>query len=219
MINYIVSSCAFKNQMIFIAAALTFLLIYRGGATEMGVSYISEIYFFFNFVFTILPISFMIAYRPALYIEEDIRQYLNKSALILVNIKAILFGCITTFIIFALLLDEYIGNVLTSSLINCVIAGNLFLLVLGILSSILDDSLNKTRQVVVIIIQIIISVSVIVLVQMFSFTSFQFIQISTYHIQYIETSIHKIYGFSFVLFSFRRSFASLFSLLFLQEES
>lgn len=41
MINYIVSSCAFKNQMIFIAAALTFLLIYRGGATEMGVSYIS----------------------------------------------------------------------------------------------------------------------------------------------------------------------------------
>lgn len=114
----------------------------------------------------------MIAYRPALYIEEDIRQYLNKSALILVNIKAILFGCITTFIIYALLLDEYIGNVLTSSLINCVIAGNLFLLVL-------DDSLNKTRQVVVIIIQIVISVSVIVLVQMFSFTSFQFIQIST----------------------------------------
>lgn len=97
----------------------------------MGMSYISEMYFFFNFAFTILPISFMIAYRPALYIEEDIRQYLSKSALILINIKAILFGGFTTFIIYALLLEEYVGNILTSSLINCIIAGNLFLLVLG----------------------------------------------------------------------------------------
>ncbi len=124
----------------------------------------------------------MIAYRPALYIEEDIRQYLSKSALIMVNIKAILFGCITTFILFALLLEEYIGNVLTSSLINCVIAGNLFLLVLGMIYFILDDSLNKTRQVIIIIIQIIISVSVIVLVQMFNYTNFQFVQLSTYYV-------------------------------------
>ena len=185
----------------------------------MGVSYVSEIYFFFNFVFTILPISFMIAYRPPLYIEEDIRQYLSKSGLILINIKAILFGIFTTFIIYALLLEEYVGNVFTSSLINCVVAGNLFLLVLGIFITIVDDSLNKTRQVIIICIQIIISVSVIVVVQMFSHTNFQFVQILTYHKEYLAISTFKIFGSSFALFLSRLWFAFWCFLHFLQREN
>lgn len=71
----------------------------------MGVSYVSEIYFFYNFVFTIIPIVVMIFRRPGLYIDEDVRQYLNLADMILINIKTIIFGGSTAFLTYALLTD------------------------------------------------------------------------------------------------------------------
>jgi hypothetical protein len=113
---------------------VAFLFIYRGGTIEMGSSFVSEIYFFYNFVFTILPILFMIIQRPGLYIDDDVRQYLNVTDMIIMNIKTIIFGALTSYLIFNLLNEEFVTNVFTSILINCIITGNLFLLFLGTLA-------------------------------------------------------------------------------------
>lgn len=69
----------------------------------MGINYISELYFFYNFVFTAIPIMFMIIKRPGVYIDEDVIQYLNVTNMILVNFQAIGLGLVITLMIFALL--------------------------------------------------------------------------------------------------------------------
>lgn len=98
---------------------------------EMGISYSSEIYFFYNFVFTIIPIVVMIVRRPGLYIDEDVRQYLNVADMLMMNIKTIIFGGLTAYFTYNLLTEEFVANTFTAILINCIITSNLFLLFLG----------------------------------------------------------------------------------------
>jgi hypothetical protein len=168
IIYCLINSCTFKNQLFLTSSIVAFLCVYRGGSTEMGISYVSEIYFFYNFVFTILPILVMIIRRPGLYIDEDVRQYLNVADMIVMNIKTIVFGAVTAYFTYNLLMEEFVSNVFTAILINCIITSNLFLLFL-------DDSYHKKWQVVAIVVQIVISLTLIVLIQLFDADTFQFI--------------------------------------------
>ena len=98
----IINSCVFKNQLLIVSHIVCFLLVYRGSSIELGVSFVSEVYFFYNFVFTAIPIVFMIIKRPALYIDEDVKQYLNAQRMIEINIKTIVVGAITSYFIFSI---------------------------------------------------------------------------------------------------------------------
>jgi hypothetical protein len=73
----------------------------------------------------------MIVKRPGVYIDEDVIQYLNVADMILVNIRTIFLGTMITLMIFALLEEEFVTNLFTVVLINCVITSNIFLLFLG----------------------------------------------------------------------------------------
>lgn len=98
----IINSCTFKNQFFLTSNIITFLFVYRGSTIQMGISYVSEIFFFYNFVFTIIPIVFMIIQRPAIYIDEDVRQYLNVADMVILNIRTIVFGGITSYLIYSI---------------------------------------------------------------------------------------------------------------------
>lgn len=80
-------------------------MVYRGSIIDLGISYISELYFYYNFVFTIIPIITMIVRRTEVYIDEDLTQYLNVNDMILINIKTIIFGSFITAVIYALLVE------------------------------------------------------------------------------------------------------------------
>lgn len=127
----IINSCVFKNQLLIVSHISCFLLVYRGSSIELGVSFVSEVYFFYNFVFTAIPIVFMIIKRPALYIDEDVRQYLNVQRMIQINIKTIVLGAVTSYFMFSIEHEEFAPNVFTSVLVNCIITSNTFLLLLG----------------------------------------------------------------------------------------
>ena len=127
----IINSHNFKNQFLIISRIVGFFLVYQGSSIDLGINYISELYFFYNFVFTSLPIVFMIVKRPGVYIDEDVIQYLNVADMILVNIRTIFLGTMITLMIFALLEEEFVTNLFTVVLINCVITSNIFLLFLG----------------------------------------------------------------------------------------
>jgi hypothetical protein len=86
-----------------VSRVVAFFLVYQGNSIDMGINYISELYFFYNFVFTVLPIMFMIIKRPGVYIDEDVIQYLNVTNMIMVNFQAIGLGAVITLMIFALL--------------------------------------------------------------------------------------------------------------------
>lgn len=101
----IINSCTFKNQFFLTSNIITFLLVYRGSTIQMGISYVSEIFFFYNFVFTIIPIVFMIIQRPAIYIDEDVKQYLNVADMVILNIRTIIFGGITSYLIYSIECD------------------------------------------------------------------------------------------------------------------
>lgn len=112
--------------------AVSFLILYRGNNVDIGISYISQISFFYNFVFTVIPIFFMILKRPGLYIDEDVRQYLTVAHMVASNIKTIIFGVVMTVLIYGLISEEFATNLQTTILINCVISSNVYLLLLGI---------------------------------------------------------------------------------------
>lgn len=172
IINCIINSHTFKNQLLIISHITAFFLVYRGSIIDLGISYISELYFYYNFVFTIIPIITMIVRRTEVYIDEDLTQYLNVNDMILINIKTIIFGSFITAVIYALLVEQFVSNVFTTVLITCIFSGNVFLLFL-------DDSYHKKGQVISIVIQIILSVILIVMIQLFNSFSFLFIEIGT----------------------------------------
>ena len=66
-----------------------------------------------------------------MYIDEDVKHYINAKDILSINIKAIIFGCSITFLIYGLISEEYVGNLQTSVLINCVFSANIFVLFLG----------------------------------------------------------------------------------------
>lgn len=101
----IINSCTFKNQFFLTSNIITFLFVYRGSTIQMGISYVSEIFFFYNFVFTIIPIVFMIIQRPDIYIDEDVKQYLNVADMVILNIRTIIFGGITSYLIYSIECD------------------------------------------------------------------------------------------------------------------
>lgn len=140
----IINSCVFKNQLLLASHIACFLLVYQGGSTELGVSFVSEIYFFYNLVFTVLPIAYMILRRPDIYIDQDIKQYLNAHRAFWLNLRTILVGALTSYLIFTTQCAEFAPNVFTSLLLNCIVVGNLFLLFLG--TAALTQTTPKTKK-------------------------------------------------------------------------
>jgi hypothetical protein len=47
----------------------------------------------------------MILRRPGLYIDEDVRQYLNVADMLVMNIKTIIFGAISAYFTYNLLME------------------------------------------------------------------------------------------------------------------
>jgi hypothetical protein len=100
--------------------------------------------------------------------------------MVTLSIKAWLFGVVVAYLGFGLLQGEFVNNLFTLVLVASVVAGNMFVLVVGTSPSILDNSRSKAGMVVVIVIQIIVSLMFIVVVQLFQTHNFDFIMIGTY---------------------------------------
>jgi len=99
----IISGHNFKNQLFVISRILAFFLVFQGNTVDVGDSYSSELYFYYNFVFTSIPITFMIFKRPEVYVDEEVIQYLNLVDMIFLSVKTILLAGMMTCMIFALL--------------------------------------------------------------------------------------------------------------------
>lgn len=106
--------------------------------------------YLYNVAFTILPIFYYLIRRPELIgdiMVEDYKDYKLRYE----HLKGIISGVLITFITFAFLPDIEIEQLFIGVMINCTFMGNFYHLVL-------DDSIKKFCQILVIVIQCIISI-------------------------------------------------------------
>ena len=70
----IINSHIFKNQFLLGANLVAFYLVFRGTTINLLMGYLSQVFFFFNFVFTLGPIFYLLLKRPEIFIEEDMQK-------------------------------------------------------------------------------------------------------------------------------------------------
>ena len=140
----------------------------------MGEEFSSFLFLLYNFAFTILPMFYYILGRPKLIddiVVDDYKDYklINEHA------KGAFSGLMITIITFLLIPETDMHNIFTALLINCTTMGTLHYLVI-------DDSVSKRTQIILIMAQLVISLCVYLLTLFF---------VPDYSIFYInfETSI------------------------------
>ena len=58
------------------AAIISFVLVFRGGSVILMQPYLEQLFFFFNFIFTLAPHIYHLVKRPDLFPEADPLRYL-----------------------------------------------------------------------------------------------------------------------------------------------
>ena len=173
IINGIIHTHTFKNQVLIIGNALLFLLTYRGHHGFIGVSYLTELFFVYNFVCTSFPIVYIMVKRPTLYPHGHTKRYFGAQQMLHVNLYALLCGLVIAFLCYAMLEEEYILNAYTALLLDCIFAANFFLLAI-------DQSQSKMGVIVVIFVQIGLAWMLTILIQIFNNQAIEFIHLGTY---------------------------------------
>ena len=70
-VQSIICSHVFKNQFFLGAILMAFYLVFRGGFSNLMDSYIVEIFYFYNFLFTLAPLVYQFAVRNKQFVEKD----------------------------------------------------------------------------------------------------------------------------------------------------
>ena len=68
MVSSLVSNHIFRNMFLLGADLMAFYLVFRGGYISLMDSYIVEIFYFYNFLFTVLPLAYLFMVKQELYI-------------------------------------------------------------------------------------------------------------------------------------------------------
>ena len=105
---------------------------------------------------------------------------MSYQSLVALLIKSMIFGILTSFLSFCMIQTSFINNIYTMILINSVVAGNLYILILGRYLLIIDNSKNKCGIVLIIFIQIIVAIAFIICIQIFDTSNFLFVMVGTY---------------------------------------
>ena len=111
----------------------------------------------YNLAFTIFPMVYYIVKRPEPILEIN---HSYKDKLFSEHIKAILSGILISLLTFSVVPSKDMHNIFAVILINCIIMGNLHYLVV-------DNSVSKIPQIIVIGVQCLISLLVYLLTLFF----------------------------------------------------
>jgi hypothetical protein len=128
------------------------LFIYQVHYSSVSVEYTTFIMYFYNSFFTILPTCYYLIARPELLgdiMVEDYKDYKLRYE----HLKGIFSGILITFLTFALTPESEIIHVFIAVLINCTLMANFYHLVI-------DDSVQKRNQLIVLIVQCILSIGI-----------------------------------------------------------
>jgi hypothetical protein len=75
IVHSIIHSHIFKNQFLLGANLLAFFLVFRGNTVNIVITYLEQIFIFYNLIFTLAPAFYAIIKRPELYIEDGLHRY------------------------------------------------------------------------------------------------------------------------------------------------
>lgn len=126
------------------------IMVYKGSYMFVGQEYTTFIIFFFNVAFTVLPLCYYLIARPELVgdiLVEDYKDYKLRYE----HIKGVCCGVLVTFVTYAFVPEDDIMNLFVGVLFNCTYMANYYHLVM-------DDSVSKRNQVLIIIVQWLISI-------------------------------------------------------------